>query len=46
MVTFLVAYLAIAVNSNAHFFIAPVVFEILIAGCFGAAIATAKEKAG
>ena len=46
MATFLVAYLAIAVNSNAHFFIAPVVFEILIAGCFGAAIATAKEKAG
>ncbi len=42
MATFLVAYLAIAVNSNAHFFLAPVVFEIIIAGCFGAAIATAK----
>ena len=44
MATFLVAYLAIAVNSNAHFFLAPVVFEIIIAGCFGAAIATAKGK--
>jgi hypothetical protein len=44
MATFLVAYLAIAVNSNMHFFLAPVVFEVTIAGCFGAAIATAKEK--
>ncbi len=44
MATFLVAYLAIAANSYAHFFPAPVVFEIIIAGCFGAAIATAKEK--
>jgi hypothetical protein len=43
MATFLVAYLVIAVNSYAHFFAAPVVFEIIIAGCFGAAIATAKE---
>jgi len=42
MATFLVAYLAIAVNSNLHFFYAPVVFEVIIAGCFGAAIATAK----
>jgi hypothetical protein len=45
MATFLVAYLAIAVNSNAHFFLAPVVFEVVIAGCFGAAIVMAKEKA-
>jgi glycerol uptake facilitator-like aquaporin len=44
MATFLVAYLAIAVNSNAHFFFAPVIFEILIAGCFGVAIATARDK--
>jgi uncharacterized membrane protein len=41
----LVAYLAIAVNSNLqHFFLAPVVFEIIIAACFGAAIVTAKGK--
>jgi hypothetical protein len=45
MVTFLVAYLAVAVNSYEHFFPAPVIFEIIIAGCFGAAIATAKGKA-
>jgi hypothetical protein len=45
MATFLVAYLAIAMNSYAHFFPAPVVFEIVIAGCFGAAIATAKPQA-
>jgi hypothetical protein len=45
MATFLVAYLLIAVNSYAHFFPAPVVFKIIIAGCFGAAIATAKERA-
>jgi hypothetical protein len=44
MATFLVAYLAIAVNSNAHFFFAPVIFEIIIAGCFGVAIATARYK--
>jgi len=44
MATFLVAYLAIAVNSNLHFFLAPVVFEIIIAACFGAAIVTAKGK--
>jgi hypothetical protein len=45
MATFLVAYLVIGVNSYAHFFPAPVVMEIIIAGCFGAAILTAKEKA-
>ena len=44
MATFLVAYLAIAVNSNAHFFFAPVIFEIIIAGRFGVAIATARYK--
>jgi hypothetical protein len=44
MATFLVAYLAIAVNSNAHFFFAPVDFELIIAGCFGVAIATAKGQ--
>jgi hypothetical protein len=45
MVTFLVAYVVIAINSNLHFFIAPVVVEILIALCFVFAIATAKSQA-
>ena len=45
MTTFLVAYLVIAINSNAHFFIAPVITEILIAASFAAAIATAKSPA-
>jgi hypothetical protein len=45
MGTFLLAYLAIAANSTAHFFFAPVVFEVVIAACFGAAILTAREKA-
>jgi hypothetical protein len=45
MATFVFAYLAIAVNSNAHFFFLPVLFEAIIAGCVGAAIATAKGKA-
>jgi hypothetical protein len=44
MATFLVAYLVIAVNSNAHFFFLPVVFELIIAGCFVVAMVTAKEK--
>jgi hypothetical protein len=43
--TFLLAYLALAVNSNAYFFIAPVITEILIALCLGAAILTAKSQA-
>ena len=45
MITFLVAYVVIAINSNANFFIAPVVVEILIAACFALAIATAKPPA-
>ncbi len=40
--TFLVAYLAMAVNSYAYFFFAPVVVEIVIAACLGMAIVTAK----
>jgi hypothetical protein len=43
MVTFLLAYVVIAINSNANFFIAPVIVEILIAACFAVAIATAKS---
>jgi hypothetical protein len=41
MATFLLAYVAMAVNSNAYFFMGPVITEILIALCLGAAIATA-----
>jgi hypothetical protein len=45
MTTFLAAYVVIAINSNAHFFIAPVIVEILIAACFAVAIATVKSPA-
>lgn len=41
--TFLVAYLALAVNSYAYFFAAPVITETLIALCLGLAIGTAKS---
>jgi hypothetical protein len=44
MATFLLAYLVLAVNSNAYFFIGPVITEILIAACLGAAIVTAKSS--
>lgn len=44
--TFLLAYLAMAVNSNAYFFIGPVITEILIAACLGAAIVTANSAVG
>jgi hypothetical protein len=43
MITFLVAYTVISINSNTYFFIAPVIVEILIAACFAVAIATAKS---
>jgi hypothetical protein len=39
---FLLGYLAMAANSLLFFFAAPVVVEILIAACLGAAIFTAK----
>lgn len=42
---FLVAYLAMAVNSYIYFFFAPVITEILIAACLGVAILTAKREA-
>jgi hypothetical protein len=42
---FLVAYLAIAVNSFVNIFYPPVIVEILIASCFGLAILTAKPVA-
>jgi hypothetical protein len=43
--TFLVAYAALAVNSYAYFFLAPVITEILIAACLGLAMVTAKSQA-
>ena len=42
--TFLVAYVALAVNSYTYIFLGPVIFEILIAACLGLAIATAKPE--
>ena len=42
--TFVVAYLAMAVNSYLYFFIAPVVTETLMAACLGAAIITAGSS--
>jgi hypothetical protein len=42
--SFVVAYLALAVNSSFYFFQAPVVFEILIAACLAMAIFTAKPS--
>ena len=45
MATFVAAYLALAINSNAYFFPPPVIVEILIAACFGMAILTASKNA-
>jgi hypothetical protein len=42
MATFLVAYAALAINSESYFFVGPVIVEILIAACLGLAIITAK----
>ena len=44
LATFLVGYLAMALNSYLFFFSAPVITEILIAACLGMAIATAKSE--
>ncbi len=45
LITFLVAYAVLAVNSNAYFFFGPVVAEILIAACLGMAALSAKPSA-
>jgi hypothetical protein len=45
LATFVVAYLALAANSYAYFFLGPVIVEIAIAACLGLAIATAKAPA-
>ena len=42
LATFMVGYLAFAVNSCIYFFPVPIVFEVLIALCLGLALATAK----
>jgi hypothetical protein len=42
LVTFLVAYAVLAVNSYTYFFVAPVIVEILIAVCLGIAFATTE----
>jgi hypothetical protein len=42
---FVLAYLAMSVNSYLYFFIAPVIVEILIALCLVGAIVTAKAMA-
>jgi hypothetical protein len=44
LATFLIAYLALAVNSWLYFFIPPVITEVLIALCLGLAILTAKPS--
>jgi hypothetical protein len=43
LAVFLAGYLVMAVNSYTYFFMGPVVAEILIAGCVGMAMVTAKE---
>jgi hypothetical protein len=45
MVTFAIAYFAMAVNSYKYFFIAPVIVESVIAACLVWAIVTAKPQA-
>jgi hypothetical protein len=42
LASFLVAYLAMAVNAYMNIFLGPVIAEILIAACLGMAIVTAK----
>ncbi len=44
LVTFVVAYVAMAVNSYFYFFAAPVVVELLIALCIAMAMITATER--
>ncbi len=44
LMTFAVAYTALAVNSNTYFFIGPVVAELIIVACLGLAIVTAKSE--
>jgi hypothetical protein len=45
LATFSIGYLGVAVVSYRYFFWAPVITEILIAGCLGAAIASCRQAA-
>jgi hypothetical protein len=45
LVTFLAAYLGLAVVSYRYFFAAPVITELLIAGCLGMAIVSCRPSA-
>jgi len=45
MATLGAAYAAMSVNAYTHFFLAPVIVELVIVMCFVGAIATAKEAA-
>ena len=45
LAVFMVSYFAFSLNSYIYFFAAPVFVEILIAGCMGMAILTAKPVA-
>lgn len=45
LATFLVAYCVLAVNAYAHFFLGPVIAEVLIAACLGLAIVKSSESA-
>jgi hypothetical protein len=40
----MVAYAVFAVNSNAYFFIGPVIAEILIVACLGVALFSARPS--
>ncbi len=42
LASFLVAYLAMAMNAYTHIFLGPAITEILIAACLGMAIVTSK----
>jgi hypothetical protein len=44
IVTFLFAYLVLAINSQTYFFFGPVIAEILIAACLATAIMTASPE--
>lgn len=44
LITFMVAYAVFAVNSNAYFFIGPVIAEILIVACLGVALFSARPS--
>src|SRR5215471_13508304 len=45
LVTFLIGYLGLAVVSYRFFFAAPVITELLIAGCLGMAIVSCRQSA-